>query len=78
MMRVTTLKAGVDGQGAMIEYDTSLAREQHADQLNSPNDHRFSETAAPGPKADRGWDGRTNGCPKRSISAKDGWLPLAS
>jgi hypothetical protein len=26
----------------------------------------------------RCWDGRTNGCPKRSISAKDGWLPLPS
>jgi hypothetical protein len=23
-----------------------------------------------------GGDGRTNGCPKRSIFAKDGWLPL--
>jgi len=38
MMRVTTLKAGVDGAGLMIEYYTALAR-----------DHQRSDAPRRGP-----------------------------
>jgi conjugative relaxase-like TrwC/TraI family protein len=49
MMRVTTLKAGVDGPGAMIDYYTSLARDQHPEHPGrGPVDYYLDRNEPPG------------------------------